>query len=55
LSEVTNFSSLPPGLVPTAPGVLRARLKLVLVKDTDEWKIFAAQNTAIVPQPMPIS
>jgi uncharacterized protein (TIGR02246 family) len=53
-TEVTNFNGLPPGLVPTLPGALRTRLKLILVNGDQGWKIFAAQNTAIVPQPMPI-
>lgn len=54
LTEVRNFKSLPPGLNPTAPGLVRARLKLILVERDQTWKIFAAQNTAIVPQPMPV-
>src|SRR3954453_17660268 len=53
-TEVTNFNALPPGLVPTSPGSLRTRLTLILVNGNAGWKIFAAQNTAIVPQPMPI-
>jgi uncharacterized protein (TIGR02246 family) len=53
-TEVTNFCGLPPGLVPTSPGSLRTRFKLVLVNGDSGWTIFAAQNTAIVPQPMPV-
>ncbi|MFL6448426.1 MAG: hypothetical protein ACJ746_12150 [Bryobacteraceae bacterium] len=53
LTEVTNFKGLPPGLVSTSPGSLRTRLKLILVNGDSGWKIFAAQNTAIVPEAMP--
>jgi uncharacterized protein (TIGR02246 family) len=55
LSEVTNFQGLPPGLVETAPGVLRSRPKFILVHGHETWKIFAAPNTTIVPQPMPMN
>ncbi len=54
LTEVTDFKGLPPGLVPTSPGSLRTRLKLILINGDQGWKIFAAQNTAIVPQAMPM-
>jgi uncharacterized protein (TIGR02246 family) len=54
LTEVTNFKSLPPGVVATSPGTLRTRLKLILVNGDSGWKIFAAQNTAIVPEAMPV-
>ncbi|MFL6415395.1 MAG: SgcJ/EcaC family oxidoreductase [Bryobacteraceae bacterium] len=53
-TEVTNFKGLPPGLVATSPGSLRTRLKLILVNGDEGWKIFAAQNTAIVPDSMPV-
>lgn len=53
-TEVTNFTALPPGLAPTSPGILRTRLKLILVNGDSGWKIFAAQNAAIVPKPMPV-
>jgi len=53
-TEVTKFTALPPGLVPTLPGILRTRMKLILVNGNTGWKIFGAQNTAIVPQPMPV-
>jgi hypothetical protein len=54
LTEVTNFKSLPPGVVATSPGTLRTRLKLILVNGDSGWKVFAAQNTAIVPEAMPV-
>jgi len=49
--EVTNFKSLPPGIVPTFPGVLKTRMKYVAVKQGDQWHFIAAQNTAILPVP----
>lgn len=54
-NEVSNFELLPPGLVPTAPGVFRTRMKLILVNDEGVWKILSAQNTAISPAPMLVS
>ncbi len=53
-NEVTHFEVLPPGLVPTAPGVLQTRMKLIFVNDRGEWKILSAQDTAISPTPMPV-
>jgi uncharacterized protein (TIGR02246 family) len=53
-NEVTHFEVLPPGLVPTAPGVFRTRMKLIFVNDRGEWKILSAQDTAISPTPMPV-
>jgi uncharacterized protein (TIGR02246 family) len=55
LSEITNFKGLPPGVAATAPGILRTRPKLILVKRDGVWKIFASQNTAISPQQMPVA
>ena len=49
--EVTDFKALPPGVVPTAPGVLRTRMKHILTKSGDGWKIVATQNTAVAPMP----
>jgi len=53
-NEVTGFEVLPPGLVPTGPGLFRTRMRLVIVNDQGVWKVLAAQNTAVSPQPMPI-
>lgn len=47
--EVTGFKALPPGVVPTAPGVLRTRMKHILVKSGEQWRIVATQNTAVAP------
>ena len=47
--EVTQFTALPPGARPTAPGVLRTRMRHVLKKVTGRWWIAATQNTAVAP------
>ena len=47
--EVTNFKTLPPGVVPTSEGVLKTRMKYVAIYQGDKWHIIAAQNTAILP------
>lgn len=49
LAVITNFKALPPGLTPTSPGEMRARLTLVLVRREGAWKIQFAQNSAISP------
>ncbi|HWW20453.1 MAG TPA: hypothetical protein VNZ06_06585, partial [Steroidobacteraceae bacterium] len=51
LREVTGFKSLPAGISPTEPGVLKTRMKYVLVKRDELWQIVAAQDTAILPPP----
>jgi hypothetical protein len=51
LYELTGFKSLPSGIVPTETGVLKTRMKYVLLKHDDIWQIVAAQNTAILPSP----
>jgi len=47
--EVTGYRGLPPGIQPTAPGVLRTHMKYVLAKQDGQWWISAAQNTAEFP------
>ena len=49
--EVTGFKALPPGSVPTAPGVLRTRMRHILARVGGTWKILASQNTAVAPKP----
>jgi uncharacterized protein (TIGR02246 family) len=51
LYEVTGFKSLPPGISATEAGVLKTRMKYVLMKHEESWQIVAAQNTAILPSP----
>lgn len=49
--EVTGYKALPPGVVPTAPGVLRTRMRHILTKSGEGWRIVATQNTAVAPTP----
>jgi hypothetical protein len=45
----TGFTSLPPGVVPWAPGIVRAREKNVLMKRGGEWRIILHQQTSVAP------
>lgn len=47
--EITQFTGLPAGIAPTAPGVLRTRMRHVLQRRTGRWLIVASQNTAVAP------
>lgn len=47
--EITGFRALPAGVRPTAPGVLRTRMRHVLQREGGRWVIVASQNTAIAP------
>jgi len=47
--EITGFTGLPAGISATAAGVLRTRMRHVLVRRGDQWVITASQNTAIAP------
>ncbi len=53
--EVTQFQFLPPGVVPTYAGTLRTRMKYLAVKQGEEWRWIAAQNTAVLPDAPRIS
>lgn len=44
---LTGYDRLPPGVEETEPGVLRTRLLSVLERRGNDWRIVAAQNTAI--------
>ncbi|MDX1394723.1 MAG: SgcJ/EcaC family oxidoreductase [Gemmatimonadota bacterium] len=48
---LTGYRGLPPGISPTRPGVLETRLILALRETAGEWRVVAAQNTAILPPP----
>lgn len=50
-NELTGFNALPPGTVPTEPGVLRARFKRVVVKRGGVWRILQMQLTNVAPTP----
>jgi len=47
--RLVGYERLPPGVIETMPGELRTRLITVLELVGEEWKIVAAQNTAILP------
>ena len=47
--SVTNFRALPPGAVPTSPGLLLTRFIYVYELRNGVWKIEASQNTAVLP------
>jgi uncharacterized protein (TIGR02246 family) len=47
--EVSGFKFLPPGIIPTSPGILKTRMKYIARKQGDAWHLIAAQNTAILP------
>lgn len=48
--ELRDYDRLPPGIVATeVDGTLRTRLKYVWAFEQDQWRIVAAQNTAILP------
>jgi uncharacterized protein (TIGR02246 family) len=48
---LAGFTGLPPGLRETEPGVLRTRMKLIVVERLGGWKILAQQFTAVAPAP----
>jgi uncharacterized protein (TIGR02246 family) len=50
-TRVRGFPSLPPGIVPWRPGVIRALEKNVLVKRDGEWRIVQHQQTLLAPEP----
>lgn len=50
LHEVRDYATLPPGIAPTEPGVLRARMKYVAVRQGSDWRFASAQNTAVFPK-----
>jgi len=50
--ELRGYDRLPPGIHATdADGTLRTLLKYVWALDHGQWKVVAAQNTAILPPP----
>lgn len=48
-ARVTGFTSLPPGVVPWQPGIVRALEKNVLVKRGGQWTIVQHQATSVAP------
>ncbi|MEO5815943.1 MAG: SgcJ/EcaC family oxidoreductase [Gemmatimonadaceae bacterium] len=50
-NDLTNYTSLPPGTVPTTPGVQSGRHKRVVVKRNGTWRVVLMQITSIAPAP----
>ena len=48
---VTGFSPAPPGAMNDASGAVRTRLKHVIERRGDDWKIVASQNTFVAAAP----
>ena len=49
-TRVRGFESLPPGVVPWRPRVIRALEKNVLIKTRGEWRIVQHQQTLLAPE-----
>jgi uncharacterized protein (TIGR02246 family) len=49
-TRVRGFGSLPPGIAPWRPRVIRALEKNVLVKTRGEWRIVQHQQTLLAPE-----
>jgi uncharacterized protein (TIGR02246 family) len=45
-----GYKALPPGIAATVEGVLKTRMKHVLIKQDGKWRIVASQNTAVAPR-----
>lgn len=48
-NELTNFKALPPGVVPTKPGLQSGLHKRLVVKRGGVWRIVQMQITSIAP------
>ena len=46
---LTGYAALPPGLVPTEPGVVRTIKTWVVVKRAGSWQIVTQHTTAVTP------
>ena len=53
-AELTGYGALPPGLRPGADGVMRTKLQMVFVKETDGWWIASYHNVGVTPLPPPL-
>ena len=52
-NDLTNFTSLPPGTLPTTPGVQSGRHKRLVVKRGGIWRVVLMQITSIAPAAPP--
>lgn len=46
---LTGFAALPPGLPQAEPGVVRTRVRWIVVKRAGDWQILSQQMTALPP------
>jgi uncharacterized protein (TIGR02246 family) len=54
-NDLTNFISLPPGVLPTTPGMQSGRHKRLVVKRDGIWRVVLMQITSIAPAVPPAS
>jgi uncharacterized protein (TIGR02246 family) len=50
---LTGYQGLLPGLVEFEPGMVRVRVKWIVVRDGSAWRISAQHMTAVQPPPAP--
>jgi uncharacterized protein (TIGR02246 family) len=50
---LTGYQSLLPGLVAFEPGVVRVRVKWIVVREGSAWRVSAQHMTAVQPLPPP--
>jgi len=49
--DLTGYAGRPPGLVETAPGLVRTRGRMLIGRNGSRWEIQAQQYTAVSPPP----
>jgi uncharacterized protein (TIGR02246 family) len=49
--ELTDYPGRPPGLVETAPGLVRTRARMLVGRNGSRWEIQAQQYTVVAPPP----
>jgi len=50
-AEMSGYAILPPGMRAGPDGVMRSKLQMVFVKESDTWWITAYHNVAVTPLP----
>jgi uncharacterized protein (TIGR02246 family) len=48
-AEMSGYATLPPGVRAGPDGIMRSKLQLVFVKESDTWWITAYHNVAVTP------
>lgn len=51
--DLTGYAGRPPGLVETAPGVVRTRGRMLIGRNGSRWEIQSQQYTVVSPTPPP--